>query len=105
MSELKPKTNQDTKSAGKVLAVLDVLCRNFYHGYSPSELCKETGFAPSDITRYVSTLETAGFAERIQETGRIRPSHRFAQKCVQIMNALNAAKSSVDSSLDRITRG
>lgn len=95
---------QDNKSAGKVLAVLDVLLRNFAHGFSPGELAKETGYSASDITRYVSTLESAGFAERITETGRIRPSHRLAQKALQILNSLNEAESRIQTSINRITR-
>lgn len=99
-----PGKTQDTKSAGKVLAVLDVLLRNFAHGFSPTELAKETGFGASDITRYVGTLMTAGFAERIQETGRIRPSHRIAQKAVQIMHSLDEAEQRIRESRNRLTR-
>ena len=95
---------QDTKSAGKVLAVLDVLLRNFAHGFTSSELVKETGFGASDITRYVGTLETAGFAERIAETGRIRPSHRLAQQAVQILRSLESAASRINESQDRLNR-
>ncbi len=97
-----PGKTQDTKSAGKVLAVLDVLLRNFAHGFSPTELVKETGFGASDITRYVGTLVTAGFAERIQETGRIRPSHRFARSAVQIMRSMEAMDEQIQQSKSRI---
>lgn len=83
---------QDTKSALKVLVVLDVLYRNFAHGFSSGELTKETGFSAPDITRYVQTLEKAGFAERIPETHRIRPSMRHARFAIQVMNSLQAAE-------------
>lgn len=96
---------QDNKSAGKVLKVLDVLLRNFAHGFSPTELVKETGYSPSDITRYVSTLESGGFAERIPETSRIRPSHRFAQHAVQILKSLETAKDRIKESQERLNRG
>lgn len=95
---------KDTKSATKVLLVLDVLLRNFAHGFSPTELAKETGFSPSDITRYVNTLEQAGFAERIQEAGRIRPSVRFARLAVQILNSMSAAEKKIADLNDRINR-
>lgn len=100
----KPKT-QDSESAGKVLAVLDVLLRNFAHGFSPTELAKETGLSPSAITRYVTTLQNSGFAERIQETGRIRPSHRIAQQAVQILQSLDGAATRIEESRQRLTRG
>ncbi len=95
---------QDNKSAAKVLAVLDVLSNNFFHGYASSELAQATGYSASDITRYVNTLVNAGFAERIPETGRIRPSVRFANKSIQIMNALNQAESQVEQLKNRINR-
>ena len=102
---MEPAKQRMSNSAVKVFKVLDVLTRNFFHGFSPTEIAAETGFSLSSINGYVNTLIEAGYAERIEETSRVRPSHRFAQKALQIMNALNAAKSSVDSSFNRITRG
>ena len=96
---------QEISSAIKVLAVLDVLLRNFAHGFSPKELIEATGFSGTDITRYVNTLEQAGFAERIQETGRIRPSHHHARYGVQIMNSLVAAERQITESKNRLYGG
>jgi DNA-binding IclR family transcriptional regulator len=99
-----PKT-KDVESAAKVLAVLDVLLRNFAHGFSPTELSRETGISLSGLTRYVATLENAGFAERIQETGRIRPSHRLGQHAVQILKSLESAADRIKESQNRLNRG
>jgi DNA-binding IclR family transcriptional regulator len=96
---------QDIKSAIKVFAVLDVLMRNFAHGFSPKELIEATGFSGADITRYVSTLEQTGYAERIPETGRIRPSHRLAQQAVQILKSLESAADRIKESQSRLHRG
>ena len=96
---------QDIKSALKVLQVLDVLLRNFAHGFSPKELIEATGFSGTDITRYVNTLEQAGFAERIQETGRIRPSHRHARYAVQILQSLEAAQNRLTDARNRLYGG
>jgi DNA-binding IclR family transcriptional regulator len=98
-----PKT-LEKNSAAKVLAVLDVLLRNFAHGFSPTELSRETGFSMSDITRYVATLERTGFAERITETGRIRPSTRFAKHAVQILHSLQQAERQLGELHQRINR-
>jgi len=95
---------QENKSAAKVFAVLDVLLRNFFHGYTPSELAAETKYSASDITRYVHTLVSAGYAERIQETGRIRPSIKFAQSAMQILHAVEAAEHQVNQLKQRINR-
>lgn len=92
-----------TKSAGKVLSVLNVLMRHFAHGLAPGELAKATGLSASNITHYVATLEEHGFAERIPETGRIRPSHRFAQHAVSIMRSLSDAETRIKESLNRVT--
>lgn len=97
----KTVTNQGGE---KILDMLNVLLRNFAHGLTPSELAKATGQSASNVTRYVNTLEAKGFAERIPETGRIRPSHRLAQHAVSIMRSLNDAKSRADESLNRITK-
>ena len=94
-----PKTSQ---SAGKVLDVLNVLLGHFAHGLTPTELVKATGLEPSAITRYVATLEEKGFAERIPETGRIRPSTRLAQHAVGILRSLDAAKQRVDEIVHRL---
>jgi len=97
------KTPSATKSAQKVLIVLDLLLSNFAHGFTNAELSKATGFSPSNITHYIGALENQGFAERIQETGRIRASHRLAQRAVAIMNSLDTAKNQVDESIKRIS--
>jgi DNA-binding IclR family transcriptional regulator len=102
MLQVKHMATQDSKSAAKVLAVLDVLLRNFAHGFSPSELVQATGFSGSDITRYVQTLEQAGYAERIPETNRIRPSHKLAQKAIQIIHSLDQAHAKISESKTRL---
>jgi DNA-binding IclR family transcriptional regulator len=91
-------------SALKVLNVMEVLFKNFFHGYSPGELATATGYSASDITRYVETLIQAGWAERIEETGRIRPSVKIAKFAIQIMNALNRAEQALSELINRINR-
>jgi DNA-binding IclR family transcriptional regulator len=98
------KVQRMSKSAVKVFDVLDVLERNFVHGFSPTEIAKETGYSLSDINSYVNTLLEAGRAERIQETGRIRVSHKAAQKALQILHALDEAERQITQSRARITR-
>lgn len=93
-------TNQ---SAIKVLSVLNVLMGHFAHGLTPTDLAKATGLSASNITNYVATLEEAGFAERIPETGRIRPSSRFAQHAVGILQSLDSARRRIDEMTNRLT--
>ena len=91
------------QSAGKVLEVLNVLLGHFAHGLTPTDLVKATGLSASNITRYVATLEAAGFAERIPETGRIRPASRFAQHAVSILRSLDSARQRIDEMTNRLT--
>ena len=101
MTERKTKP---VESAMKVLDVLNLLLRHFALGLTSSEIAKGTGLSQSDITRYVMTLEEKGFAERIPESGRIRPSVRVAQAAVQIMKALDDAAGRIDELKTRINR-
>lgn len=96
----KTATNQ---SGEKILDVLHVLLRHFTVGLTPTELTKATGLSASNITRYINTLESKGFAERIPDTGRIRASHKVAQMAVNIMRELQLAESKIQESIKRIT--
>ncbi len=101
MAGAEPKGS--SQSAGKVLEVLNVLLGHFAHGLTPTDLVKATGLSASNITRYVATLEAAGFAERIPETGRIRPSTRLAQHAVSILRSLDSARQRIDEITNRMT--
>ncbi|WJN78742.1 helix-turn-helix domain-containing protein [Burkholderia anthina] len=97
-------TNATTKSAEKVLEVLNVLLGHFAHGLAPGEVAKATNLSPSNITRYVATLEAMGFAERIPETGRIRPSVKLAQHAVGILRSLDSARARIDETENRLKK-
>lgn len=101
---MEPAKQRMSNSAVKVFKVLDVLTRNFFHGFSPTEIAAETGYSLSSINGYVNTLIEAGYAERIQETSRVRPSQRFARSAVQIMNALQTAEQQVAGLQQRLNR-
>lgn len=101
MATAEPKGT--SQSAGKVLNILNVLLGHFAHGLTPTELAKATGLEPSSITRYIATLEAAGFAERVPETGRIRPSSRLAQHAVSILRSLDSARQRIDEMTNRLT--
>ncbi|MDF0606655.1 helix-turn-helix domain-containing protein [Neisseriaceae bacterium TC5R-5] len=95
-------TKQTAKSAEKVLEVLTVLMGHFAHGLTATELANATALSASNITRYVATLEETGFAERIPETGRIRPSVKLAQQAVAILRSLDSAKQRIDEIQNRL---
>lgn len=93
------KSNQ---SATKLFTVLDVLWRNFANGYTPGELAKATSLSASTVTVYVKTLEEAGYAERIPETGRIRISSHAARKALQVMQSLDSEERRITEMRNRL---
>ena len=84
------------KSAQKVLDVLNLLMGHFAHGLTLTDLAKASGNPMPTTSRYVDALESRGFAERIPETGRIRPSRRFAQMAVGILTDIERAQTRLD---------
>jgi DNA-binding IclR family transcriptional regulator len=92
-----------TKAALKVFQTLDALLPHFVHGLTPSDLAKATGFPATAITHYVVTLIEAGFAERIEETGRIRPAMRLARAAVTILSEVDKTQRRLDEVKARIS--
>ncbi|MEW5770803.1 MAG: helix-turn-helix domain-containing protein [Pseudomonadota bacterium] len=90
------------KSAPKVLDVLNVLLGHFAHGLTLTDLARATGHPMPTVSRYVAALEVKGFAERVPETGRIRPSVRLAQHAIAILNDLDRAQRRLDELRARI---
>ena len=87
------------------LRILDVLLNNFAHGLTNGEVAKAAGISPSQAVHHVAALEAAGFAERVPETGRIRPSVRIAQKSTQIFRSLADAQQRIGEISNRIQQG
>lgn len=79
------------------------LLGHFAHGLTPTDLVKATGLSASNITRYVATLEAAGFAERIPETAASASSSRLAQHAVSILRSLDSARQRIDEMTNRLT--
>jgi len=99
------KAERLCKSGEKMLGVLDALCRNGFHGYSATEISRETGLSLSDINTYVNTLVRSGYAERIPETGRIRPGMpKFARVGMQIWQQVDAAANKVGELKTNLSR-
>jgi DNA-binding IclR family transcriptional regulator len=95
---------ETVSSAGKVLEVLDLLFRgDFSAGMSPGDIGREARLSPSAVTRYVATLEAAGAIERIPETGRIRPSVRWAQHATSVLRSLESAARRAQELTARVT--
>lgn len=85
------------------LRILNLLLRHFAHGLTNKDISQSLNLHPSAVTRHVQALEEEGYAERIAETGRIRPSVRLAQASFQVMQSLDAASVRMTELKSRIT--
>lgn len=56
----------------RILKMLKFLRGNEFTGVAPAELAKAMGISAALVTRDLDNLQTAGFAERIEETSRWR---------------------------------
>ncbi len=65
--------------------VLILLAGNEFNGLAPGEIAKALDTGPSNITRDLRVLQSAGLAEQIQETGR----WRLGPKLIQIALAFS----------------
>jgi len=92
------------KSALKVFSALEILCQNFADGMAPSELAKATGVSAPQTTRIIATLEATGFAERIPETGRVRPSIHFARLALAVLKSLDSAQTRLAEVATRVNK-
>ncbi|MCB1738690.1 MAG: helix-turn-helix domain-containing protein [Gammaproteobacteria bacterium] len=97
--------SETIQSATKVLKALDILLPHFAHGLTGADVARELRVQPPVAHRYLVTLEEAGFAERIQETGRWRASHRLGRAAVAIMDSLRGAENAIHTSVGRLTGG
>lgn len=81
----------------RVLATVLLLAGNEFDGVAPVELARALATNPSNVTRDLANLETAGFAERLP-TGR----WRLGPKLVQIGLAFSAHVAKKSDQLDEI---
>lgn len=97
---------QNTKthaSAERILTVLDLLMRHFVHGLSASDIVKSENLTAPSVSRYLSTLEATGWAERIPETNRWRASHRVAQRAMTVLSEIDKAEQRLREMRVRLT--
>lgn len=102
---LEESRTQTIEAVAKALEIIDLLLRaDFVHGLSPTDVARATGLTAPTVSRHLATLEGRGFAERVPETGRVRISHRIAQRAVSLLNSLDAAQRRIDESRARLMR-
>lgn len=63
----------------RLCRLIQLLAGNEFNGVAPSDLAKALKTNPSNITRDLSNLKDAGFAELITDTGRWRLGPKLIQ--------------------------
>jgi DNA-binding IclR family transcriptional regulator len=88
----------------KMLQVQDCLFGHEVNGLANKDIAERAKISPSDVTRYMSTMEEFGYAERIPATGRWRITSRLGQKAMQILIDLDMSAKRVEEAKNRFTR-
>lgn len=87
----------------RILQLLLRLAGHEIEGIAPSELAAALHTGPSNVTRDLANLRTAGLAEEIAPN-RWRLSPRVAQISLAVQRALARAQDKVDETRQRFTR-
>lgn len=98
------QTSNECSSQQRILRVLMALAGNEFHGLAPSEIAKGLQILPSTVTRDIQNLLAAGFAEKIEDTGRWRLGPKLVQVALAFSTELQRARSQVDGITNRYTR-
>jgi len=98
------KTDYTNAAQQRLLKVVLALFSDVVFGLAPSSLAKELHCSPSEITRDLDNLRTAGLAERDESTGYWRLTPRLPQQALKAMSSLDRAKRKVEETMNRYTR-
>lgn len=90
-------------SQQRVLRLVLVLFGDVVRGYQPSALAKLVGCNPSDVTRDLDNLQTAGIAAFDEQTQCWRLTPRLPQQAVKVYAALGRAEVQLREDRDRYT--
>lgn len=93
------------EAAVKVMSLIPVLAGNEMTGLTPGQLSQATGIAPAQIGHYLVTLQAAGFAEPLGDTGRWTLGPRLAQVALAHLNHMDRQQKVLDETKQRFSVG
>lgn len=99
------KEKKYSSSGKKIFEVLDVLLRNFATGFTIKDLSAATGFKTPSVVFYLNTLIEVGYAEKIAETDRYRPSILLPRKVAKVAQSLENQIANAEQLMNRINAG
>lgn len=94
----------DNAGQQRILHLILALSGHELHGLAPKDLAEHLKVSPGTITRDIHNLSSCGFAEQIQETGRIRLSAKMVQIAVGHANAMSRAADRLNEIKQRYSR-
>ena len=89
----------------RILRLLMLLAGHELLGLVPSRIAVELQASPSQVTRDLQNLKTAGLAELVQDTGGWRLAPRMVEVSVRHGVAMNRAQQKLDEIKNRFSRG
>lgn len=92
------------EAAVKVLSLIPVLAGNELTGLTPGQLSKALDISPAQIGHYLVTLQEAGFAEPLGDSGRWRLGPRLVQVAIAFMTHVDAQEKLVAETKQRYSR-
>lgn len=89
----------------RLLLLIETLSGNEMEGLAPGQIAKLNGCSPSQVTRDLSNLRHAHWAEQIGTTGRWRLGTKPVHISVRHMTALDRAQRKMDELKQRFALG
>jgi DNA-binding IclR family transcriptional regulator len=98
-------TDYTNDAQQRILKLLMLLAGHELLGLSPSRIATELQASPSQVTRDLQNLKTAGFAELVQDTGGWRLAPRVVEISVRHGVAMGRAQQKLTEITNRYSRG
>lgn len=88
----------------RILRLIVLLAGNEITGLAPADIARQQGCSPALVTRDLSNLRTASFAEQVPETARWRLAPEVVQIAIKHMAAIDRAERRLDETKQRYGR-
>lgn len=92
------------QAALNVLSIVPLLAGNEMAGLTPGQITKALGLAPSQVGHYLATLQEAGMAEPLADTGRWRLGPKLIQIALAFMRHLDEQERVLQETRQRYSR-
>jgi DNA-binding IclR family transcriptional regulator len=92
------------ESQQRIIKLVLFLFNDVAFGYPPAVLAREMNCSAAVMTRDLNNLQTAGIAERDENTGHWRLTPRLPQQALKALSSLDRAERRIAEVRQRLTR-